>query len=117
MFERACASKLPTRCSTALASAVHSSTSNCPTVAYAQATGDGINFASFAEKSDVFAKFFDVFASFSKFSDVFGPVWTCLDVFGYVRMHSDASGRVRMRSDAFGKFRFFSKKITPNLGF
>ena len=77
-------------------------------------TGDGINFASFANIFDVFAKFFDVFASFSKFLDVFGPVWTCLDLFGCVGMRSDVFGyswRVSEKLDLFLDFWLHFKMI------
>ena len=69
------------------------------------ATGDGRNFASFANFFEVFAKFFEVLASFFKFSDVLGPAWTCSDTFGCIRMRLGAFGCVRTLSEKNRVFR------------
>ena len=77
-------------------------------------TGDGRNFASFANIFEVFAKFFEVFASFSQFLDVLGPVWTRSDTFGCIRMRLGAFGCVRALLENFG---FFRKKWSKHFGF
>ena len=77
-------------------------------------TGDGRNFASFANFFEVFAKFFEVFASFSKFSDVLGAAWTCSDTFGCIRMRLGAFGCVRTLSE---KNRIFKKSVSIFLFF